>query len=486
MFKIEKQEKKYSKFFIYFFLTLIAFFLRFYLFDDKNSWHDEWHSIYVSNPSVSSTETLLRYYGDKGDFFLPEYAPPLYYFILKFFFKIFGYIDDNGRLLSLFFGIMIVPLSMKLTNMISAKKTYVFVGLLTSFNLFLTWQSLEIRAHSIYVALSLLSIILFYKVLQNSRTINLLLYYLVSLFLLSLWPMTGTIFFGKTVYLIKEFIMNKNKNSKLFLLFVLIFISYIILNIDYLTFNISRDYHYTAISDSFFYNYHFRTFFGSKFLGGLYLILFSVIFIKSLKNLFKSNTKEDLLIYIIISTYLLTFFYSFFKASIMSPKYVMFLVPFIIVWILVKTQTWEKFYKNSLLVVTIIFFIINLNYSPIDRPPTKKVLSEIIDDSVDFIITNENHVFNNYLSTKKIITEKKIKILKINEELPKNINGFLFICLNNPLYAVGEKGLLSNNPKIEKKCLEFVPNIKMFTEDFQKDLKFQDFYIRKFNRVDKG
>ena len=36
--------------------------------------------------------------------------------------------------------------------------------------------------------------------------------------------------------------------------------SYIILNFDYLKFNLARDFHYTQMSETFFYNYHFRTF----------------------------------------------------------------------------------------------------------------------------------------------------------------------------------------------------------------------------------
>ena len=76
--------------------------------EDRNSWHDEWHSIYVSDPNISNEETLLRYYGDKGDYILPEYYPSLYLFILKYFFQLFGYVDDNGRLLSLIFGVLTI------------------------------------------------------------------------------------------------------------------------------------------------------------------------------------------------------------------------------------------------------------------------------------------------------------------------------------------------------------------------------------------
>ena len=74
------KKTKYLNIIIYAFLILVAFFTRYYLFEDRNSWFDEWHSIYVSDPNISSDETLLRYFGKKGDFILPEYYPPLYFF----------------------------------------------------------------------------------------------------------------------------------------------------------------------------------------------------------------------------------------------------------------------------------------------------------------------------------------------------------------------------------------------------------------------
>ena len=89
--------------------------------------------------------------GNKGDSFLTEFYPPLYLFILKFF-KVFGYIDDYGRVLSLIFGVITIPLSMLLTEYLDKGKKFIITGIIVSFNLFLIWQSIEIRAHSILVA----------------------------------------------------------------------------------------------------------------------------------------------------------------------------------------------------------------------------------------------------------------------------------------------------------------------------------------------
>lgn len=480
-----KNQSKVNIVLIYFFITLIALLSRLYLFEDRNSWHDEWHSIYVSDPTISNNETLERYYGDKGDSFLTEFYPPLYLYILKYFFNFFGYVDDNGRILSVIFGIITIPLSMYLTKILDKNNSYITVGLLICFNLFLTWQSIEIRAHSILVAFSILSIILFYKLLSSNSLINKVNYTIISVFLLSLWPITGAIFFGKTIFILKEYIHFKKKNIQILIIFTLIFLAYIFLNIDYLKFNLSRDFHYTSLYKSFFYNFHFRTFFGSKILGGIFLVIFSLTIIKNFRKIIFDNKKENLILYIIFSSYFLTLTYTYFRASIMSPKYVIFIVPLIIIWISINWPMKFNLKKNFLLIFfsSILFFYSIENY-PIDRPPTKQILELAKRDKVKLIVSPESDVFINYLKTKKIVVENEIKIIKIENEISNKYNQFWFVCLNNVLHFIGEIGLLSNNPKPESKCTDYQPKDN-FIEKFPPKVDYQDYYIRKFVRKKK-
>lgn len=482
-----KLSKNYKHIFIYIFLTFLAFICRYYLFDGRDSWHDEWHSIYVADPNISNESTLQRFYGDKGDTFLTEYYPPLYLFILKYFFIVFGYTDDNGRWLSIIFGTLTVPLAMYLTELLSNTKKYYFTGFLVCFNLFLTWQSLEIRAHSIFIASTLLSIILFYKILEKKNFLLLISYFILSVFLLSLWPITGAVFFGKSIYVFKDCVIKKRIEIKILVLFALILLSYLFLNADYLKFNLDRNYHYTSLYKTFFINFHFRSFFGSIFLGAIFLIIFTLIFFKNIKSIIFQNNRENLIFYIIFSSYFLTLLYTFLKASIMSPKYVLFILPLIIIWISLKIQTINikistKKIMSMLMILTLIFFIINIKHSPIDRPPTKILVEKIVDQDIRLIITNENDVFDNYLKTQTKIIKNNIIVLRGDDQIPKNINNFWFVCLNNPRFAVGDKGLLINNPKIETRCLDFNPIDKNFSEILPIINDTQDFLIRKFKK----
>lgn len=478
---------KYKRLFVYLLITFIAFISRYYLFEGRNSWHDEWHSIYVADPTISNELTLKRFYGDKGDTFLTEYYPPLYLFILKYFFMLFGYVEDYGRWLSLIFGTLTVPLSMYLFEILSNNKRYYITGLLISFNLFLIWQSLEIRAHSIFVTLAIFNIILFYKILEKKSMLYYIIYFKISVLLLSLWPITGAVFFGKTIYLIKEYLIKKKLEINIFIIFTLILVAYIFLNFDYLKFNLNRNEHYTTLYKSFFINYHFRTFFGSITLGGIFLVIFTFLLIKNLNEVIFLNSKQNVIIYIIISSYFLTLSYTILRASIMSPKYIMFVLPLIILWIGLKINsinisTNSKKIEILLIFISFVLFVISKNDSPIKRPPTKEIVKIIVKENINYIVTKENDVFNNYLRTNKNILKNNIIILNSNDMIPKNVSNFWFLCQNYPSYAVGDIGSWKDRPRVNKKCKDFNPSDKMFYEVFPFINDTQDYLIRKFKR----
>jgi len=121
---------KYQKILMYVTITLISLVIRLYVMNDKESWHDEWHSIYVSNPNIELSQTMDRYWGNKGDTFLTEYYPPLYLILLKFFFNFFSYIDETGRNFSLIFGILSIPLSLYIFEKINKKIKIIIISVL--------------------------------------------------------------------------------------------------------------------------------------------------------------------------------------------------------------------------------------------------------------------------------------------------------------------------------------------------------------------
>ena len=349
--------------------------------------------LYTADPTISYDETWKRYYGDRGDHILPEYYPPLYAFLLKSFFATFGYYVENARLVSLIFGSATLILVFYLTKIFTDLQNSLIATILVSLNLFLIWQSSEIRPHGFVLFFSLLSIIFFLKLFNQNNLQNRIvsiLYVLFSVILLSSWPFALLIFFGKFIYLFHEFIINKKKNIYIFFCVIISLVIYLILNYEYLIYHLSRDEHYTKLYLGFFYSYHFRSFFGSPILGGFYLIIFTFLLIKNIKKIIFLNKKENLIIYIILSTYILTLGYTFSRASIMSPKYVIFVLPLIIIWVCIEL---EKFKQNKIIklffgFLTILFCILEINNSPIKRPPTNEALKIIKTDNSKHITIN--------------------------------------------------------------------------------------------------
>ena len=138
---------------------------------------------------------------------------------------------------------------------------------------------------------------------------------------------------------------------------------------------------------------------------------------------------------------MLTIIYSIISAPVISPKYVIFILPLIIIWMTIKIGESDLKFKNYLLIALIFASVLNsvINFYniPIDRPPTKKILKIISNSNTSKILTLETTVFNNFISTHKIFAKENLSIDKI-EDINSIKEDFWFLCLNNPRFAVGD------------------------------------------------
>ena len=63
-------------------------------------WFDEYFGFYISDPELSFTETLERNLGPENGA-----GQNLFFdFVLKYFYRLFGYYPENGRYLTVFIG----------------------------------------------------------------------------------------------------------------------------------------------------------------------------------------------------------------------------------------------------------------------------------------------------------------------------------------------------------------------------------------------
>ena len=476
MLNIEKFVKNYLCLIIVFTLGLT---LRYLYFIDLDAWFDEWNALYTADPNISNEDTWKRYYGDRGDYYiLPEYYPPIFAFLLKGFLSVSGYTVENSRLFSLIFGSGSLFLSFYLAKIFLNLKYSIISTSLLSLNLFLIWQSSEIRPHSFVVFFSLLSIIYFLKILSKEPPCNKtlpIIYIFSSIILLSAWPFALTIFFSKIVFLFHKFLINKKRNLTLYIYIMIILISYLVINNEYLLYHLAREEHYTKLYLNFFYSYHFGSFFGSIFLGGIFLIVFVLMIILNLKKIIQKSEEENLLLFIILFSYFLTIMYSIVSAPVISPKYVIFILPLIVIWSIIKIKNlkskFENYYLIFLILITLSNCIVNFKNIPIDRPPTKEALQIISESKIKNILSPDGTVFINFIRTNQIFIENNLLIYdsRKNNFIKKN---FWFLCLNNPRFSVGE-----NNFPDEEKCKYFDNTDKFFLKN---QIRIKDYILQEY------
>jgi hypothetical protein len=195
-----------------------------------------------------------------------------------------------------------------------------------------------------------------------------------------------------------------------------------------------------TINFNFLIGFYFNIYFGSVFLGGLTL----VIILLSLKNIKKIIFNNFLFCIIsIVITYSLPVIYSILKNPILRPRYIIFIIPIIILYFAYTvTQIDKKFIKASIVTFFVLLSIVLLFYSRpiIYKPDTTTALNIIAQSGTKSIYVKkieEKEYFYNYLIN--LYLAKKLQIVYINEDKIKNEKFFWEICLNNPRFESNSK-----------------------------------------------
>ena len=210
-------------------VCFIALLLRLYQINFEDYWLDEQATFWVSDPFLSLKETLDRSYDlDFGTHIV-------FNLIVKKFFEIFNYDPQVGRLLPLTFGFISIPIISYLTFQLQKGKSYILVAFLCSINFYLISYSQELRSYSLTFLLGLLSIIFFYKILENEISLNKKIFYTFLYILFSLLGACVHIFFfiiiiSQSSYLFLNYYFYKKKillstmSIVLFIIFYFLFI----------------------------------------------------------------------------------------------------------------------------------------------------------------------------------------------------------------------------------------------------------------------
>ncbi len=463
-------EKNIHKIFYFFSIIIIftTFFFGFQNFTNISGyWFDEWCTLLNADPNSNLEIIKNRFWGniDKPQ----EEVPIFYYLTLRIFFTLFGYTSENGRIFSLIFYFLSFVSIYYFSRFTFNKSQSILLASFYFSTPFILWMSNETRVDMFLVFFSLINLIIFFKAYTLSNKKNKFLLCLVNIVTLSVYPLTFSLLISQVLF---SFI---KKKYDLVLIIIISFFIYALVNYEYiLVKSITKGHHYASLESSFFIGYFFNKFFGSVFFGLIYLISCFYFLIKNFRKII-SNDFVFLILLSILLTYLMVITSSLILIPMAAPRYIIFVVPLILIFLFSNIFLFEK-RKILLIFVFFIISIINLstNYNnmPIKKPKTNEALLIIKNlKESNLYIQPEQKLFINYISTLKLINS--FEIISKKEIDNYNIESFALLCLNNPNYAYSIKPITKN-----KKCTKEYNGYKDM-----KEIIFNDFIIRIINKT---
>ncbi len=460
--------KNNSNIYIPLFLSYL-FFLAFsiYQINFENLWFDELMTLWITNPDLSNLDTfnkVIEY----------ENTPPLYFYILKIFFKMFGYNYELLRIPNLIFHFFSVFVFFQIVRKISKNIIFIYLAmLLFSLNYFLISYIQEGRVYIFFCFTSLLFINVYLKLLENHNEItlfNITSFFIVSLVLLNTF-IFSFILIGSTIFY--EFFFKK-KNTRYMIInsvLILSIITSIILNFEF--YNSILQFETDTIKNPelnfYLFNFFFKQFFGSKIMG----YLFFLSFIISVFILFKKreiNKNLVFLILVIFFSYFLPIIYGFIFSPVLQDKYIIYIIPIILIFISLSISKMnnlklQKYIFLFLLTISISNLTLKIIKNEIDKPEFIKVLKELDIQSKSNIYVASfmdhkndlyNQIVNNYVF--QIIKKHNLN-LKLKDKNDKN---FWIVCYdpsNSYEYCLN-KNELSNNYSYEMRFYQTIAILK--------------------------
>jgi uncharacterized membrane protein len=135
--------------------------LRMYRLGAESFWLDEAYSVELA--SFPTSEVL-------HELVINDVHPPLYYFVVHFWIKLFGDSEWSVRFISVLFGVLAIPLIFLLALQLFDRVTGLFAAALLALSQFHIGFSQEGRMYAMLVSLTLLSFYFFLKLLEGKRS----------------------------------------------------------------------------------------------------------------------------------------------------------------------------------------------------------------------------------------------------------------------------------------------------------------------------
>lgn len=150
MFVFSKNGYEIEKY-ILFAVIMVGCFLRFFYLDINSLWSDEIFSLQVSDPALSFLQAAQMWRSDPGH-------PPVYYFLLYYYFDVFPYTPFYARALSAIFGVLGVGVTFLVLRNLWDKRTGLVGAALLAVHNYHFFYSQEVRSYALVYLFSALTL----------------------------------------------------------------------------------------------------------------------------------------------------------------------------------------------------------------------------------------------------------------------------------------------------------------------------------------
>ena len=315
---------KFKKIEITFVVLLIFFgsFIRFYNLNFDDLWSDEMTSYWLSNPFYSFSETISLIF--ESNLMIS------FEIILKIFHKLFGYDVHISRYLNAIISVFSIILFFNLLRKNSVNINSILYGtFLLAFNIFHIRYAMELRSYTLTFFLALILINLLFEDQYLKKKNSYFDYFLIitiSLLMLFSHSFSIIIIFSLNFYILCLWFLKKDDNSDLIKIFFLNIFIVIFFLLFYLK-GISHTPNWIEQLDiSFFTNYFFSNFFGSRLIGGVYLVVLLYLLTKSIKQIINKANINLFFLILIFFSYFLPGIYGYIFEPILINRYIIFVL----------------------------------------------------------------------------------------------------------------------------------------------------------------
>ena len=398
---------KFKSILAVFFLILFGSILRIYNLNFDDFWYDEMVSFWLSDPNLNFFETLKRVFSSN--------LMVTYEIFLKVYHQLVGYDVYNSRYFSSILSIISLTFFYVLLRKNSSTEAAIYGLLLLVINIYHIKYSLELRS---YILTFLFTIILISLIFENKKIkpsfkiLNYFSIFFVTLFLLFSHAFSAIIIFSLVIFLLLK--LNEGKTQKkvitnlllIFLLSLSIFLLIYLNNINHYPEWIEQ------VDLSFYTNFYFSKFFGSRLLGLLFLISFIYLLFKFRKTLQNNLDIYSFFLITIFASYILPLLFGYLIKPILVDRYILF----VLIPLLALISNFIFFLRNTLIkYFLIIFLIISQIANLFDEYTFKQFYTDIypskpeVKKSLEVIDKSNMKAYSFYLDRQNFINYNSVR-----------------------------------------------------------------------------